>query len=45
VAGIVDGQTLSHLRRQRGDDDEHDQVPLSFALIRRLLGFTGASRR
>lgn len=45
VAGIVDGQTISHLRRARGDDDERAQAPLSFALIRRLLGFTGAYRR
>ncbi len=45
VAGIVDGQTISHLRRERGDDDERPQAPLSFALIRRLLGFTGAYRR
>jgi autotransporter-associated beta strand protein len=45
VAGIVDGQTISHLRRERGDEDERAQAPLSFALIRRLLGFTGAYRR
>ena len=45
VAGIVDGQTISHLRRERGDEEERAQAPLSFALIRRLLGFTGAYRR
>jgi len=45
VAGIVDGQTISHLRRERGDADERAQAPLSFALIRRLLRFTGPYRR
>lgn len=45
VAGIVDGQTLSKVRAARGDTDERAQAPLSFALIRRLLGFTGVYRR
>ena len=45
VAGIVDGQTLSKVRAARGDEDESAQVPLSFRLIRRLLGFTGVYRR
>jgi ATP-binding cassette subfamily B protein len=45
VAGIVDHQTISHLRAERGDEIEKTQAPLSFALIRRLLRFTGPYRR
>ncbi len=45
VAGIVDREVLERIRRQRGDEDERDQAPLSFRLIRRLFGFTGAYRR
>lgn len=45
IAGIVDGQTLSRVRAARGEKDERNQAPLSFALIRRLLGFTGIYRR
>lgn len=45
IAGIVDDETLSKARAARGEADERSQAPLSFALIRRLLGFTGAYRR
>lgn len=45
VAGIVGREVIESLRRERGDEDERAQAPLSFALIRRLLGFTGAYRR
>lgn len=45
VAGIVEREVIESLRRERGDDDDRAQAPLSFALIRRLLGFTGAYRR
>lgn len=40
IAGIVGREVIEDLRRQRGETDERDQAPLSFALIRRLLGFT-----
>lgn len=45
IAGIVDDQTLVKVRAARGETDERSQAPLSFGLIRRLLGFTGAYRR
>ena len=45
VAGIVDREVLEEIRVQRGEEDEAMQVPLSFQLIRRLLGFTGIYRR
>ena len=45
VAGIVDLEVLKRIRRERGDEDEVRQAPLSFRLIRRLLGFTGVYRR
>ena len=44
VAGIVEREVIEDLRRQRGEADEPDQAPLSFSLIRRLLGFTEAYR-
>lgn len=40
VAGIVDQDVLHRLRIQRGEEEERSQAPLSFALIRRLFGFT-----
>ncbi len=40
VAGIVDREVIERLRRQRGDEEERAQAPLSFRLIRRLFGFT-----
>lgn len=40
IAGIVGREVIEDLRRQRGETDERDQAPLSFVLIRRLLGFT-----
>ena len=45
VAGIVDREVLERIRRQRGEEEDRDQVPLSFRLIRRLFGFTGPYRR
>ena len=39
VAGIVDREVLERIRRQRGEEEDRDQVPLSFRLIRRLFGF------
>ena len=40
VAGIVDHRTLDSIRREAGEAEERDRAPLSFHLIRRLLGFT-----
>ena len=45
VAGIVDREVLEKIRHQRGEKEEAMQAPLSFRLIRRLLGFTGIYRR
>jgi ATP-binding cassette, subfamily B, bacterial len=45
IAGIVDKEVLQRLRIQRGEEEERDQAPLSFALIRRLFGFTRPYRR
>ncbi len=44
VAGIVDKEMLASLRRQRGDEEERAQAPLSFHLIRRLFRFTAPYR-
>ncbi len=45
VAGIVDRETLRGIRHIRGDEEEREQAPLSFRLIRRLFGFTRPYRR
>ncbi|MCB1230875.1 MAG: ABC transporter ATP-binding protein [Verrucomicrobiae bacterium] len=45
VAGIVDREVLDRIRKQRGDEDERAQAPLSFRLIRRLFGFAAPYRR
>lgn len=45
IAGIVDKEMLDRLKRQRGEEDERAQAPLSFRLIRRLFRFTAPYRR
>ncbi|MFN0130780.1 MAG: ABC transporter ATP-binding protein [Verrucomicrobiales bacterium] len=45
VAGILTQDLMQSLRAQRGEEEERDKAPLSFALIRRLFGFAGPYRR
>ncbi len=45
VAGVVDHDVLQRLRIQRGEEEDRDQAPLSFGLIRRLFRFTRPYRK
>lgn len=44
LAGIVDRDTLSHIRREKGEEEERSQAPLSFRVIRRLFRFAQPHR-
>lgn len=45
VAGIVTRDVIERLRAQSGEEEERDKAPLSFAIIRRLFGFTRPYRK
>lgn len=40
VAGIVDRDVLARLKKEQGEIEERDEAPLSFRLVKRLMGFT-----